>query len=275
MSFDWSLNPYQGCVHGCHYCYARRYHGFLGLDAGRDFPRVIFVKANLPHLLRQELRRPSWKSETVAVGTATDPYQPIEGRYRITRGCLQAFVDHRNPISLVTKGTLIVRDLDLLADLASGPGCTVVFSITTMNRDLWQLIEPGTPPPGKRLWAMEQLVEAGVRAGLLLAPVLPGITDDTAGMEAVVRAAADHGAHFLGTRNLYLQPGTREHFLEFLQQEFPELQSEYDRLFPGTYLPKRFRDQVAGTVDQLKRLHALRDRPAPPPRVVRQLTLEM
>lgn len=275
MSFSWSLNPYQGCVHGCHYCYARRYHGFRELDAGRDFPSIIFVKTNLPQVLRQELRRPSWKNETVAVGTATDPYQPIEGRYRITRDCLKAFVDHQNPVSLVSKGTLIVRDLDLLSSLAAGPGCTVVFSLTTMDRDLWLKLEPGTPPPDKRLWAMQQLVEAGVRAGVLLAPVLPGITDDPGGMEAVVRAAADHGAQFLGTRILYLQSGTREHFLGFLEREYPQLLGEYRRLFPGSYLPKRFRDRIAGQVEQLKQLHALRDQPAPPPRVLRQLALEL
>lgn len=275
MSFDWSLNPYQGCVHGCHYCYARRYHGFLELDAGEDFPRIIFVKVNLPQLLRRELRRPSWVNDTVAVGTATDPYQPIEGRYRLTRRCLEAFVDHGNPISLVTKGTLIVRDLDLLSSLASGPGCTVVFSLTTMDRELWQRLEPGTPPPEQRLRAMQRLVRSGVRAGVLLAPVIPGITDDSAGMEAVVRAAADHGAHFLGTRILYLQPGTREHFLDFLQQQYPQLLSEYRRLFPGPYLPKRFRQQVMDRVEDLKRLHAMRDRPAPPARVLRQMGLEI
>lgn len=275
MSFNWSLNPYQGCVHGCHYCYARRYHGFHELDASRDFPRIIFVKTNLHTVLRQELRRPSWKNETVAVGTATDPYQPIEGRYRITRRCLEAFVDHRNPISLVTKGTLIVRDLDLLAELAQGPGCTVVFSITTMDRQLWRQLEPGTPPPEKRLWAMQALVQAGVRAGVLLAPVLPGITDDQAGMEAVVRAAADHGAQFLGTRILYLQSGVREHFLGFLRQDYPQLLREYQRLFPGTYLPKRFSQQIIGEVDRLKAKHALRDRPTPPPRVMSQLTLDL
>lgn len=275
MSFDWSLNPYKGCVHGCHYCYARRYHGFLELDAGRDFPRIIFVKTNLPQLLRRELRRPSWVNEMVAIGTATDPYQPIEGRYRLTRDCLKAFVDHGNPISLVTKGTLIVRDLDLLSNLASGPGCTVVFSITTMDRELWQQLEPGTPPPEQRLKALQRLVRSGVRAGVLLAPVLPGITDDAAGMEAVVRAAAEHGAQFLGTRILYLQSGTREHFLDFLRQEYPQLLGEYRRLFPGTYLPKRFRERIADQVEGLKELHALRDRPAPPSRVMRQLVLDL
>lgn len=275
MPFKWSLNPYKGCVHGCHYCYARRYHSFLDLDASRDFPSIIFIKANLPHILRQELRRPSWVGDEVAVGTATDPYQPIEGRYRLTRGCLRAFADHSNPISLVTKGTLIVRDVDVLAELALGPGCTVVFSITTLDRFLWRRLEPGTPPPDKRLWAMKKLVEAGVRAGVLLAPVLPGITDDQAGMEDVVRAAADHGAHFLGTRLLYLQPGTREHFLGFLKSEYPALVKEYQRLFPGTYLPKLYQENVRENVRLLKEQHGVLDRPARPGRVLRQLSLEV
>ena len=134
MPFKWSLNPYKGCVHGCHYCYARRYHNFLDLDAN-EFESVIFIKANLPHVLRQELRRTSWVGDEVAIGTATDPYQPIEGRYQLTRKYLQAFADHSNPVALITKGTLIVRDADILSDLAGRGGCTVCFSITTLDHE--------------------------------------------------------------------------------------------------------------------------------------------
>jgi DNA repair photolyase len=275
MPFRWSLNPYKGCVHGCHYCYARRYHSFMDLNAGPDFSSVVFVKANLPVVLRQELRRPSWKREEVAVGTATDPYQPIEGRYRLTRACLQAFADHANPISLVTKGTLIVRDTDLLADLAAGPGCTVVFSLTTLDRDLWQQLEPGTPPPLQRLAAMRRLAEAGVRAGVLIAPVLPGLTDERRSLEALVHAAAEHGARFLGARILYLQPGTREHFLGFLRQSYPALLSEYQRLYPGAYTPKRFQESVHATVVELKKDVGLQDQPATPNRAGQQLTLSL
>lgn len=275
MSFRWSLNPYQGCVHGCHYCYARRYHGFRQLGVGDDFSSIIFVKTNMPGVLRQELRRPAWMPETVAVGTATDPYQPIEGRYKLTRGCLAAFADHGNPVSLVTKGTLIVRDLDLLESLAAGPGVSVCFSLTTMDRGLWAKLEPGTPPPEKRLWAMARLVERGVRAGVLLSPVLPGISDSPENLEAVVRAAAGHGAHFLGTKSLYLQPGTREHFLGFLRAEYPELLAEYERLYPGAYLPKRFQHRLREQVAELKEAARLYDKPAPEPRVVRQLDLPL
>ena len=274
MPFKWSLNPYKGCVHSCHYCYARRYHSFLDLDASTDFSSIIFAKKNLPTVLRQELRRTRWVGEEVAIGTATDPYQPIEGRFRLTRGCLEAFADHNNPISLVTKGTLVVRDIDVLADLAERAGATVCFSITTLSRRLWRQLEPGTPPPEKRLWAMQQLVEAGVRAGVLLAPVIPGLTDDLEGLETVVRAAAEHKAQFLGTRILYLQPGTREHFLSFLKSDYPALHSEYQRLFPGSYLPKRFQESIRENVRQLKEAHSLRDRPANKPRRLQQLTLE-
>lgn len=275
MPFRWSLNPYKGCVHGCHYCYARRYHNFLDLDASQDFQSVIFIKANLPYVLRQELRRTSWVGEEVAIGTATDPYQPIEGRTRLTRRCLEAFADHSNPVSLITKGTLIVRDVDVLSDLAERGGCTVCFSITTLDRELWQQLEPGTPPPDQRLRAMEVLVDSGVRAGVLLSPVIPGLTDDPANLESVVRAAADHGAHFLGTRILYLQPGTREHFLGFLKSEYPDLLTEYRRLYPGSYAPKRFQEAIRSNVRWLKEAHDLQDRPAQPSRVLQQLSLEV
>lgn len=275
MPFKWSLNPYKGCVHGCHYCYARRYHIYLDLDAGQDFQSVIFVKANLPHVLRQELRRTSWVGDEVAIGTATDPYQPIEGRYRLTRKCLEAFADHTNPVSLVTKGTLIVRDADVLSDLAESAGCTVCFSITTLDRERWHQLEPGTPPPHQRLRAMEVLVKYGVRAGVLLSPVIPGITDDRDNLESIVRSAADHGAQFLGTRILYLQPGTREHFLGFLKSEYPGLLAEYRRLYPGSYTPKRFQEGIRKNVRRLKEVHDLQDRPAPPPRVLHQLSLEV
>lgn len=272
MPFDWSLNPYQGCVHGCHYCYARRYHGFLELDAGRDFESIIFVKTNLVRLLRQEMRRPSWVGDQVSIGTATDPYQPIEGRYRLTRGALQAFLDHKNPVSMVTKGTLIVRDVDVLSDLARGPGASVCFSMTTLDPERWRQLEPGTAPPRQRLRALATLAEAGVRAGVLLAPIVPGLTDDPASLEAVVGAAADHGARFLGTRTLHLRSGTREHFLSFLQQEHPELLAEYRRLFPGPYAPKRYQEELTERVAELKDHYQVVDTPGPPQRAIQQLT---
>lgn len=264
MGFQWSLNPYRGCVHGCHYCFARRYHAYYDLDAGSDFTSVIMVKVNVAQVLREELSLRSWRREKVAVGTATDPYQPIEGKYRLTRRCLEAFVERRSPVRLITKGSMIVRDADVLGELARRAECAACFSITTMDMDLVRKLEPGTPPPQKRLLAMEKLVQAGVTAGVLLAPVVPGVTDSLENLEAVVRAAASHGARFLGAQVLYLKPGTKEHFLDFLQQEYPALLGEYQRLYPDAYAPKRFQVEVRGRVAELKRAHGLeRLRPSP------------
>ena len=177
MGFRWSLNPYRGCVHGCHYCFARRFHSFYDLGPGKDFTGVIFVKVNAPQVLGEELSRPSWRREPVSVGTATDPYQPIEGKYRLTRRCLEAFARWRNPITLVTKGTMVVREIDVLEELSRSADCTVCFSVTTMDLDLVRRLEPGTPPPDRRMQAMERLVQAGIKAGIALAPIIPGITD--------------------------------------------------------------------------------------------------
>ncbi|MGA9531669.1 MAG: radical SAM protein [Anaerolineales bacterium] len=272
MPFDWSLNPYQGCVHGCHYCYARRFHGFLDLDPGRDFEREIFVKTNVATQLRRELSRPGWKGDQVSIGTATDPYQPIEGRYQLTRACLQAFLDHRNPVGLVTKGTLIVRDLDILQSLEAAAGTSICFSLTTLDTDLWRQLEPGTPPPNQRLRAMEVLARAGVRAGIFIAPVLPGITDDIKALEGLVQAAVDHGAQFVGSQLLYLRDGTRQHFLAYLQQNHPDLMARYRSLYPGPYAPKRFQQRLSTEVAWVKRRVGLVDAPPPPRRAIRQLS---
>ena len=270
MDFRWSLNPYRGCVHGCHYCFARRYHSYFDLDTGNDFTSVIFVKTNVAEVLRQELSRRSWRRDTVAIGTATDPYQPIEGKYRLTRECLEAFVDWRSPVSLVTKGTMAVRDADVMAELERRAGCTVCFSVTTLDDDLWRKLEPGTPPPTKRLAAMERLVAAGVNAGVALAPVIPGLTDTADSMETVARAAADHGARFLWGSTLYLQPGTKEHFLEFLGREYPGLSASYRQLYPGAYAPGLVQNGVQARVGQLKATYGLAERrsrrPDPQPR---------
>ena len=260
MGFAWSLNPYRGCVHGCHYCFARRYHSLYDLDPSKDFTSVIIVKTNLPEVLRRELSRPSWRNQTVAIGTATDPYQPIEGKYRITRCCLEAFRDYYTPISLVTKGTMVVRDADVLSDLTRMSGCTVCFSFTTLDQDLWLKLGAGTPPPKKRLEAMEKLVLSGISAGVLLAPVVPGITDTQANLEEVARAASEHGARFLGTNVLYLKEGTKEHFMGFLQQAYPDLVETYQRLYPASYAPKGLQDRLRLRVQGLKDIYDLGDR---------------
>lgn len=273
MPFEWSVNPYQGCVHGCHYCYARRYHTYLEMDAGEDFSTKIFVKINLPFLLRQELRRPSWHREHVAIGTATDPYQPIEGRYRITRRCLEAFADHETPVGVVTKGTLVMRDLDVLGDLHRRAGCVVRFSFTTLDEPIWHKVEPRTSPPRQRLKAMGRLAEAGIPVGILLAPVLPGITDDVKNLEGIVRASVRHGAESVDCAPLRLSGEVKAHFLGFLDAEYPGLAREYRAWYAGVNAPRPFRERIEGTVRELRaRYEVMGQSPRPEPRA-RQLAL--
>lgn len=260
MGFRWSLNPYRGCVHGCHYCFARRYNAYNDLNPSDDFSGLVFVKTNVVEVLRAELSRPSWSRQVVAIGTATDPYQPIEGARRLTRGCLQALAERRTPLQLVTKGTMVQRDIDVLADASRRAGASVSFSITTLDPDLWRELEPGTPPPWKRLQVMQRLVAAGVRAGVLLAPVVPGITDSHESLAAVVEAAAAHGAHFLHPGVLHLQPGTREHFLDYLSLRRPRLVPAYQRLYTGAYAPTALRRDVEDRVAELMNAHGLHDR---------------
>lgn len=263
MDFRWSLNPYRGCVHSCHYCFARRYHAFLDLSAGDDFSGVVFVKVNIAQVLRWEVESPSWRREHVAVGTATDPYQPIEGKYRLTRACLEVLCRVANPMSLVTKGTMVVRDADVLADLSRRASCSVCFSVPTVNGEVWRRMEPGTPPPWKRLQAMERLAQAGVRVGVLVAPIVPGLTDSLPHLAQVVRAAAAHGAYFLGAALLHLRPGVREHFMAWLEEEFPHLRPLYRRLYTGAYVPWRFQAAVLAQVEGLKRRYSLEEREGP------------
>lgn len=275
MPFRWSLNPYRGCVHGCHYCFARRFHYVLELDPSADFAGLIFVKVNAPEALALQVSAPSWRREQVAIGTATDPYQPIEGKYRLTRRCLEVLASFRTPASIVTKGTMVVRDVDVLTDLARRAGSTVCFSVPTLDADLWRRLEPGTPPPWQRLRAMERLATAGVHVGVLMAPVVPLLTDGRASMEQVARAAADHGARFLGANVMYLKEGTREHFLGFLAQEYPELLDAYRQLYPGYYAPRRLQERVHAAVQALREdvLAPRLPNPGPDPTPPRQLAL--
>lgn len=265
MGFRWSVNPYRGCVHGCHYCFARRYHAYLDLDVGDDFTGVILVKVNAVEVLRAELGRPGWQRATVAVGTATDPYQPIEGRYRLTRGVLEALADARTPASVVTKGPMVVRDRDVLTAARDRGGVSVCVSLTTLDLDLWRRLEPGTAPPRQRLRAVAALATAGIPVGVLLAPIVPGLSTDRANLEAVVRSAAEHGASFLGAGVLHLEPGVREHFDGFLSAEAPGLLPLYRRLYPGTRAPVGVQQSLGATVDDLRRRYGLADRPAPAP----------
>jgi DNA repair photolyase len=262
MGFRWSVNPYRGCVHGCHYCFARRYHAYLELGTGDDFTGVILVKVNAVAVLRAELSRRGWRRETVAVGTATDPYQPIEGRYRLTRGILEALADARTPASVVTKGPMVIRDRDVLAALRDRAGVSVCVSVTTLDRDRWLRLEPGTAPPRQRLRAVAALAAAGISVGVLLAPIVPGLTTDRENLEAVVKGAAESGAAFLGAGVLHLEPGVREHFDRFLTEDTPRLLPLYRRLYPGTRAPAGVERRLAAVVDELRHRYGLAGRPA-------------
>lgn len=259
MPFRWSLNPYRGCVHGCHYCYARATHPYLGFNAGDDFQTRIVVKANMPEVLGQELARPSWSRERVAIGTATDAYQPCEGRYRLTRRCLEALRDADTPVSIVTKSTLIVRDLELLTQLAQGPGATVYFTITTLDPELWRAIEPGTPPPHKRLAVLRRLSEAGVPCGVFLAPILPGLTDSVASIEAVAAAARAHGAASFGSAVLRLAPQVKEHYLGFVRETFPELLPRYERAYAGTNIAADYQTAIERRLARIRERHGFHE----------------
>jgi DNA repair photolyase len=260
MPFNWTLNPYRGCTHGCHYCFARRYQTQFELGPDDHFSSVIFVKVNLVAVLRQELDKASWAREQVAVGTATDPYQPIEGHYKLTRGSLEALLASRTPIGLVTKGPMVVRDADLLAELGRRSGSTVYMSVPTVNEDAWRTLEPGTAPPLQRLRAVRQLRDAGVNAGVLMAPVVPGFTTQPARLEATIKAIADHGAAFMGANLMYLKEGTRDHFMRFLSKEFPALVESYNRLYAGAYARTEYVKAVKGMIDLLQQRYDLRRR---------------
>jgi DNA repair photolyase len=271
MGFNWSLNPYQGCFHSCVYCFARAHAKLADRDPGEGFSSRVGVKVNLPELLRHELSSRSWKRETVAFGTATDPYQPIEGTYRITRRCLEAFRDFGTPIGLITKGTMVLRDLDVLVELSGRAKTTVCFSVPTVDETVWRKTEPGTPPPQQRLRVMSKLVEAGIEAGVGMAPVLPGLSDSTAQLEATVSAAAAAGACFVWANIVYLKPGTKEHFMAFLEREYPGLLVRYQELYPKAYAPAEAKAAVERRVTELKRKYRVGDRrawraqPAPEP----------
>ncbi|HEX6974419.1 MAG TPA: radical SAM protein, partial [Vicinamibacterales bacterium] len=213
MPFAWTLNPYRGCTHGCHYCFARRYQTQFELGPGDEFSSLIFVKVNFVDVLRRELDKPSWKREQVALGTATDPYQPIEGHYKLTRRTIEALAASRTPVGIVTKGPMIVRDADVLVELSRAARCTVCLSVPTVDEDAWRALEPGTAHPLQRLRAVRTLRDAGVHGGVLMAPVVPGFTTQSSKLDATIKACADHGAAFVGANLLYLKGGTKDHFM--------------------------------------------------------------
>ena len=260
MPFDWTLNPYRGCTHGCHYCFARRYHTQFELGVGDEFSSVILVKKNFVEVLRKELDRPAWKRDYVAFGTATDPYQPIEGHYKLTRRSLEALANARTPVGLITKGPMAVRDKDVLAELGRQARCTVYFSVPTVDEDAWRILEPGTAHPLQRLRAVRELNEAGVNAGVLMAPIVPGFTSHPAKLERTIQAIADHGAAFMGANVLYLKEGTRVHFMNFLEKNFPDLSKKYQKLYTGAYAPKPYAKEVQSIVKLLQDRYGVKRR---------------
>jgi DNA repair photolyase len=266
-------------VHRCTFCYVRAFE----LRADRPFDdrygRSIRVKTNVAEVLRQELARPSWAQDSVAIGAATDPYQPAEGRYRLTRACLEALADASNPFSIITRSPMIVRDLDVLVEAASRASVSVTFSIPTLDEEVWRKTEPSTAHPRQRLKALSALVEAGVRASVGMAPILPGISDRPEQLEAVVEAAREAGACGVWANLLFLRAGTREHFLETLARDWPEQLPLYERLYARrAYLGKEQTAPTRQLVSELAREHEIRDRrrvrvEPEPPVIAEQLAL--
>lgn len=257
MPFRWTLNPYRGCQHACTYCFARGTHNHLGYDAGRDFESRVVVKTNAPEMLRRDLSREGWRRELIAIGTACDPYQPAELKYSLTHRILRVLRDFANPATIVTKSPHVVRDADVLADLSREAEVTVAFSIATLDDDVWKRTEPATARPQKRLDAMRVLTERGVRCGVMLAPILPGLTDDPASIERVMVAAKEHGASFVHDNVLYLKPGTKEWFLPALREAYPHLAERYASYYRGVYAPRTYTQEVHRTVENLRRKHGM------------------
>jgi DNA repair photolyase len=243
MPFAWSLNPYTGCAHRCTFCYVRAFEQRADRPSGDAYGVSIRVKVNVADVLRAELARRSWRGESVAIGAATDPYQPAEGRYRLTRGCLEALADAANPFHIVTRGPLIVRDVDVLATAAVRAKVSVSFSVPTLDDEVWRRTEPSTAPPRQRLRALSVLRDAGIEAGVAVAPVLPGISDAPHQLRAVVEAAREAGATHAWASVVNLRPGTREHFLSHLAEDWPDLAPFYERLYGARVYPPRGTEQ--------------------------------
>jgi DNA repair photolyase len=257
MPFNWTLNPYRGCTHGCHYCFARRYHVQFEMNSDDEFASMILVKRNFVQVLTRELQKPSWTREYVAFGTATDPYQPIEGHYRLTRGAIQALAQGRTPIGLITKGPMVVRDRDVLGDLTRAAGCTVYMSVPTVDEDAWRALEPGTAHPLQRLRAVRDLVDSGVSAGVLMAPIVPGFSSSRSKLERTIKAIADNGARFVGCNVMYLQDGTRTHFMKFIERAFPSLTPRFERLYERKYPPDGYSKEIKAMVRVLQERYGL------------------
>ena len=251
MPFRYTINAYRGCSHACTYCFARPTHAFLGMDTGADFERRIVVKVNAVERLAAELRDPRWGGEHIAMGTNTDPYQPAEGRYRLTRGLVTELLNAGNEFSILTKSPVILRDIDVLAEAARAGLVRCNLSIGTLDEDVWRASEPGTPPPLRRVEAVERLNAAGIPTGVLIAPVLPGMSDAPEQLTDVVSACVAAGAVSVSPILLHLRPGVREVFMPWLEGYRPDLVARYRELYPSSYATPGARARLSQTVDDI------------------------
>jgi DNA repair photolyase len=258
MAFGWTINPYRGCSHACTYCFARNTHTYLDLDAGLDFNSKIVVKVNAAELARKELAAPRWAGEHVAMGTNVDCYQRAEGKYRLMPGIISALRDAANPFSILTKGTLILRDLDLLRSAAEVTDVGLNVSVGCVGKDLWRLVEPGTPSPQRRLDVCATLNESGLSCGVLMGPVIPLLSDAPAQLEAAVRQIAAAGAPRVTPIVLHLRPGAREWFAAWLREHHPGLVPAYRQLYRGgSYAPKAYQQRISEQVRDLARRYGI------------------
>ena len=254
MPFRWTINPYRGCTHACVYCFARPTHKYLDLGPGRDFEREILVKVNVPELVRAELMRPSWRGEHVALGTNTDPYQWVESRYRLMPPIWEALRDARNPCSVLTKSPLLLRDIDLLRELAARTSFTANLSVPTLDERAWRQTEPHTPHPRKRLEAVAELNRAGIATGILVAPLMPGVNDSPAQVEEILELATEAGATSVGGVALHLRGEVRDVFMDWLRSQRPDLVDRYLELYRrGAYAPVEERRRLGALVSRGRR----------------------
>ena len=244
MPFGWSINPYRGCYHRCVFCYARRTHTFFERSGVGDWGSALYVKVNAPAVLRAELAHPRWRGEHVAIGTATDPYQPLEGRYRVTRGVLIELARARTPAHLTTRSPLVVRDIDVLGDLARAAGASVCISLPTLDEALAREIEPTVAPPRQRLRAVRMLAEAGIDVGVAIAPILPHLTDSETALREVMAAAADAGARKAWHSVLNLNEVARESYFGFLRERYPDLVAPHETYYRRKYAPTALADDI-------------------------------
>ncbi|HVV13015.1 Rv2578c family radical SAM protein [Amycolatopsis sp.] len=256
VPFSWTVNPYRGCSHSCVYCFARNTHTYLEFDAGADFDSQVVVKINAAEVLAAQLRRPSWTGEHVAMGTNTDPYQRAEGRYQLMPGIIRAFATYGTPFSILTKGTTLNRDIALLQSVSNEVDVGLGVSIALLDRELHRSVEPGTPSPQARLELVRRLRDAGLPCGVMIAPVLPGLTDSTEQLDALLAAVADAGATSATVLALHLRPGAREWYAQWLAREHPALGPRYREIYGrGSYAHASYRRTLAARVGPLLRRH--------------------